>query len=159
MLPSAEISPNPSHSSISSSLLAFFGIRRTGLHTSTKKLSRADPVFIAFLRASWLWQSSTETRSIGTRELLETPKGLSRATDYLDSRRSSGSESPGMAAAAFESRRTAMLGFYEASLDLSGRLAGSQEDGRISTTHVNGVLFDGILKTQVCFAHLLSEHH
>lgn len=147
MLPSAEISPNSAPPSNSSSLFAFFGIRRTGLHTSTKKLSRADPTFIAFLRASWRWQEPTEVGLIRSSDLLDSPKRFSIANEYPDSPTSPNTESPGMTAPASESRRMTMLAFYEASLSLSRRLGGSQEDGTVSTTQINGVLFDGILKT------------
>lgn len=164
LLPSSQIFPNSGPEDDRTSIWQLFGLRnRLSLEASSRKLTRADPAFIAFLRASWSWRGHKEKSTAVTTsgQTTEQPDGMASATSHhdttgsvanssrvsiadiiADSRRDSESDHEGaMSGPAIEAMRRSVLGFELAARDIATALSGN------SNLQSTGVLFDEILKT------------
>lgn len=155
LLPSAKIYPSvEQHESKQAGILEFLGLRnRLSLSASSKKLTRSDPAFIAFLKSSWSWRRRQGAGSIatGSSSLPADEHG-----DGMASRTSAGQfhagpskvsvgeesdEDSDLSGASVEALRRAVMGFEMAGQEIATALCGTHN---LTST---GVLYDGILKT------------
>ncbi|ORY81774.1 hypothetical protein BCR35DRAFT_352280 [Leucosporidium creatinivorum] len=157
LLPSAKIYPSLEPKG-KPGILEFLGLRnRLSLNASSTKLTRSDPAFIAFLRASWAWRKRSKSGSLATGssglpgdEHLE---GMSSSvsgvapfhagpskTSVGDLDDSDGDTSD-LSGVSVEALRRAVMGFEMAGQEIATALCGTHN---LQST---GVLYDGILKT------------
>lgn len=148
LLPSAEIAPpsadeppasTPRKSSVAVFWAALLGKNRLSLDAMNKKLGRDDPAFIAFLRRSWSWRT--------TNPVVEKPPPTATSifsttsNSPILSRPHLAGDGPKLGVPE-DDVDEAVLSFEQAALDISYRLSGAPDQPK-----VNGVLYDGILKT------------
>ncbi|KAM0791207.1 hypothetical protein ACM66B_005689 [Microbotryomycetes sp. NB124-2] len=165
LLPSAKIYPDSRGDDRKAGILQTLGLRdRLSLNASSRKLTRSDPAFVAFLQTSWSWRSrqggSVATGSIGLVSD-ENVDGIESASSNpamahfvgTASRTSHGGgvgggeeesglpDMEGFDAAEFDGLRRAMMGFEMAGQEIATALTGT---GNLQSS---GVLYDNILKT------------
>ncbi|KAM0753752.1 hypothetical protein T439DRAFT_377899 [Meredithblackwellia eburnea MCA 4105] len=121
---------------------ALFSSNRLSLEAMNKKLTKDDPAFIAYLKASWSWRNRT-TAFPAPNTAQGTFSPLTGAgTTGSPVIRPSGTGAGAGAASEDEELRLSVESFEQAASDISFRLLGTPDHAR-----VNGVLYDGILKT------------
>ncbi|KAL8278451.1 hypothetical protein RQP46_009141 [Phenoliferia psychrophenolica] len=152
LLPSAEISPamderdaeTPRKTSFASIWALLISKDRLSLDSMNKKLAKGDPAFIACLKKSWSWRFKAQT-------LLPPPPTatsvFSTASSTapilgLDASRGGSTGATELLESPDDDIGKAVASFEQAAQDLSHRLSGAPDQPR-----VNGVLYDGILKT------------
>lgn len=153
LLPSAEISPamderdaeTPRKASFASVWALLINKDRLSLDSMNKKLAKGDPAFIACLKKSWSWRFKaqtllapppTATSVFSTASSTAPILGLEASSKGGNAHASEPSGSPD------DDVGRAVTSFEQAAQDLSHRLSGAPDQPR-----VNGVLYDGILKT------------
>lgn len=158
LLPSAKIYPSVEPQG-KPGILEFLGIRnRLSLNASSTKLTRSDPAFISFLRASWSWRKRSINASLATGSTGlpgdEHLEGMSSSvsggvapfhagpsnTSVGDLDESDGDDSE-FSGVSIEALRRAVMGFEMAGQEIATALCGTHN---LQST---GVLYDGILKT------------
>lgn len=154
LLPSAKIYPTADSPDTKTGILQFLGLRnRLSTNSQSKKLTRSDPAFIAFLRTSWAWRFRRGAGSIATGS---TGRGADEAAEGMESRTSGAApwsgaleDLPGLTGdeeydgISLDALRRAVMGFEMAGQEIATALSGGHN---LQST---GVLFDGILKTCV----------
>ncbi|KAK4053883.1 hypothetical protein OIO90_003720 [Microbotryomycetes sp. JL221] len=164
LLPSAKIYPDTRADERKTGILQMLGLRdRLSLNASSRKMTRSDPAFVAFLQSSWSWRSrqggSVVTGSTGlvSDENVDGIESASSNPAMADltgpaSRTSHGGgmgdcddsglpELDDVDAAEYDGLRRALMGFEMASQELATALVGA------SKLQATGVLYDNILKT------------
>lgn len=162
LLPSAKIYPDVRADERKTGILQLLGLRdRLSLNASSRKLTRSDPAFVAFLQSSWSWRSkqagSIATGSSGMAPeehadgaespaasaswpAFAGPASRTSAAGAVDAPRLS-DVLDDVSAEAMENLRRAVMGFEMASQEIATSLVGT---GHLPAT---GILYDSILKT------------
>ncbi|KAK4048351.1 hypothetical protein OIV83_004873 [Microbotryomycetes sp. JL201] len=162
LLPSAKIYPDQRGDERKTSILQLLGLRdRLSLNASSRKLTRSDPAFVAFLQTSWSWKSRQGgSVATGSNGLVsdENVDGIESASSNpalasftgpasRTSHGGGGVEDAGLPdmddldAAEFDGLRRAMMGFEMAGQEIATALTGT------GNLQITGVLYDNILKT------------